>query len=133
MNCTEVLVVEHVESLSNQFEVQSAQTYTARDPRVERKLRGQPEGVPGESRRVNNDGNNANDRPAELHALEGNASRALDCLARAADAGMPCLTCFENDPFLVNLRATGEYQAFAQNLRARQMAFLRASSEVTGR
>ena len=68
-----------------------------------------------------------------LHALEGNVPRALDYLGRAADEGMPCLTCFENDPFLVNLRATGEYRAFAQNLRARQTEFLRPSSEVTGR
>jgi TolB-like protein/tetratricopeptide (TPR) repeat protein len=70
---------------------------------------------------------------AELHALEGDARRALDYLARAADEGMPCLTCFENDPFLINLRATDEYRAFAENLRARQTAFLRASSAVTGR
>jgi DNA-binding winged helix-turn-helix (wHTH) protein len=60
---------------------------------------------------------------AEVRALQGDSERALDYLTRAADEGMPCVACFENDPFLQNARSSRRFQSLVAELRRREAPY----------
>jgi TolB-like protein/tetratricopeptide (TPR) repeat protein len=50
------------------------------------------------------------------HALLGDTAIAVAYLRRAAETGMSCLPCFDNDPLLASIRGTPEYAALRADL-----------------
>jgi tetratricopeptide (TPR) repeat protein len=60
---------------------------------------------------------------ADLHSLQGDASRSIEYLTRAADEGMPCVLCFEHDPFLANLRKNARFRALLADLKRREAPY----------
>jgi serine/threonine-protein kinase len=60
------------------------------------------------------------------HAQLGDTAGAVAYLRRAAETGMPCLPCFDNDPLLASVHGTPEYAALRADL-------LRDEQEVRAR
>ena len=48
--------------------------------------------------------------------LNHNTAGAVAYLRRAAETGMPCLPCFDNDPLLASVHGTPEYAALRADL-----------------
>jgi eukaryotic-like serine/threonine-protein kinase len=57
---------------------------------------------------------------AEVHARLGDNRGAVGYLRRAAETGLPCLYCFEHNPFLATARETAEYAALAREMREQE-------------
>jgi TolB-like protein/tetratricopeptide (TPR) repeat protein len=57
---------------------------------------------------------------AELRALRGDRAGTIEYLRRTAEAGMPCMVCFEKDPLLADVRTSPEFQALIAELRDRK-------------
>ena len=60
---------------------------------------------------------------ATAYALMGKSKEAAEWLEKTADWGMPCYPLFAKDPFLDNLRADPDFQAFLARQRAQWERF----------
>jgi len=60
---------------------------------------------------------------SEAHAQRGDAARAADYLRRAAETGMPCALCFDNDPLLAPIRGSTEYAAVKREIEERNAGY----------
>lgn len=60
---------------------------------------------------------------AELRALSGDTAGAVEYLRRTAEAGMPCLICFEKDPLLEKVRNSPQFRSLMAELRERETPY----------
>jgi len=67
---------------------------------------------------------------SEAHAQRGDAARAADYLRRAAETGMPCALCFDNDPLLAPIRGSTEYAAVKREIEERNAGYRAALKGV---
>jgi hypothetical protein len=56
---------------------------------------------------------------AEAHAIRGDIPEAAKLLRMAAESGMPCRSCFDNDPLLAPLRGSKDYAALREDIERR--------------
>jgi TolB-like protein len=56
---------------------------------------------------------------AAAHGQRGNATRAAVLLRRAAETGMPCATCYDNDVLLAPIRGSMEYAEVRREIERR--------------
>jgi eukaryotic-like serine/threonine-protein kinase len=56
---------------------------------------------------------------AEAHAIRGDIPGATSLLRMAAESGMPCPSCFDNDPVLAPLRGSKDYAALREEIERR--------------
>jgi len=59
---------------------------------------------------------------AGVHAILGNADKAMAWLERTADTGFPCWSFFRIDPHLESLREKPEFQQFVADLERKYMS-----------
>jgi hypothetical protein len=67
---------------------------------------------------------------ADALAQRGEAARAADYLRRAAETGMPCAPCFDNDPLLAPIRGSKEYAGAKREIEKRNDAYRAALKDV---
>ena len=60
---------------------------------------------------------------ADVRAVRGDIPGAVQYLRRVAETGMPCVICFETDPFLGSVRKSPEYGVLVRELRARDAQY----------
>jgi TolB-like protein len=56
---------------------------------------------------------------AEAHAIRGDIPGAAKLLRMAAESGMPCASCFDNDPLLAPVRESKDYAAVREDIERR--------------
>ena len=67
---------------------------------------------------------------AEARAQRGDASGAVALLARAAETGMSCPVCFDNDSMLSPIRSSPEYTALREQLTQQDRTYRAALQDV---
>jgi serine/threonine protein kinase len=67
---------------------------------------------------------------AEAHAMRGDLGESAGFLRRAAESGMPCGSCFDQDPVLKPLRGSPDYAAVRREIDRRNADYRAALKDV---
>ena len=67
---------------------------------------------------------------AQARAIRGDTGRAVELLRKAVESGLPCASCFDDDPLLTPIRGSSEYAALKAEVERRNAGYRAALKDV---